>query len=108
MANGVYGTSIPTLITDNDIKNYVDIFYSYSPTRNSTDVDGKRFVKVPDNDVVNFLSGIRCDANSNVGDNVVEGLYNLKLPANIFGNRGFYTIYIKPKEVLVTILDVSI
>lgn len=106
MANGVYGTSIPTLITNNNIKNYVDIFYSYSPTRNSTDVDGRSFVKA--DDVTTFLTSINYNAGDDVVNNIVEGLYNLKLPANIFGNKGFYTIYIKPKEVPVTILDVSI
>ena len=106
MANGVYGTSIPTLITNNNIKNYVDIFYSYSPTRNSTDVDGRSFVKA--DDVTTFLTSINYNAGDDVVNNIVEGLYNLKLPANIFGNKGFYTIYIKPKEVPVAILDVSI
>ena len=40
-------------------------------------------------------------------DSIVDGLYNLKLPTSIFGKKGFYTIYIKPKEVPVTILDVA-
>ena len=108
MANGVFGTMIPTLIDDNNIQNYVDIYYSYSPTRNNTDVDGAPFVRVPYNDVNGFLSGIRSTSDEDTGvDNIVDGLYNLKLPANIFGNKGFYTIYIKPREVPVTILDVS-
>lgn len=109
MANGTYGTMIPTLITDNNIQNYVDIYYSYSPTRNSTDVDSVPFVRVPYENVSDFLSGVRSNVDSSTGlDNIVDGLYNLKLPANVFGRKGFYTIYIKPREVPVTILDVSI
>lgn len=109
MANGVYGTSIPTLISDDKLAHYVDIYYSYSPTRNSSDVDGVSFVRVDTNEISNFLTGIRSNVNTSTGiDNLVDGLYNLKLPANIFGKKGFYTIYIKPREVPVTILDVSI
>jgi hypothetical protein len=109
MANGVYGTSIPTLISDDKLSHYVDIYYSYSPTRNSSDVDGVSFVRVDSTEVTNFLTGIRSNVNTSTGiDNLVDGLYNLKLPANIFGKKGFYTIYIKPREVPVTILDVSI
>ena len=107
MANGVYGTSIPTLITDNNIQNYVDIYYSYSPTRNSTDVDGVQFVRVPIDGVSNFLSTTYSNVTGGTSDNNIEGLYNLKLPSSIFGLKGFYTIYIKPREVPVTILDVS-
>lgn len=113
MANGVYGTKIPTLISDENIANYVDIYYCYSETRNSSDVDGVSFTRVDKNDIPDFLSGVRSNVddandNNNHSDNIIEGLYNLKLPANIFGRKGFYTIYIKPREVPVTISDVSI
>lgn len=111
MANGVYGTLIPSYISDNNISKYVDIFYSYSPTRNSTDVDGVDFVKVSDSDVPNFIHGVKFSDNTQNGNTLntsLDGLYNLKLPSNIFNRKGFYTIYIKPKEVLVSIMDVSI
>ena len=75
MANGVYGTMIPTFITDNNIQNYVDIYYSYSPTRNSGDVDGVPFVRVAYNEVINFLSGIRSNVDVSSGiDNFVDGV----------------------------------
>lgn len=109
MANGTFGTNIPTLINDENINKYVDIYYSYSPTRNSTDVDGVSFKRVEYDEVPNFLKGIRSDVDMSTGiDNIVDGLYNLKLPANIFGRKGFYTIYIKPREVPITIMDVSV
>jgi hypothetical protein len=112
MANGVYGTMIPTLINDENIDKYIDIFYSYSPTRNSNDVDGVSFKRVESSEVSNFIRSVRTDnqegENNTFLDNVVDGLYNLKLPSNIFGRKGFYTIYIKPREVPVTIFDVSI
>ena len=110
MANGVYGTQIPTLISDENIANYIDIYYCYSETRNSSDVDGVSFTRVDKQDIPDFLSGVRSniDVDEEGIDNIIDGLYNLKLPANIFGKKGFYTIYIKPREVPVTISDVSI
>lgn len=96
MANGLFGTNIPVSI--DNIEEYADIFYSYSPTRNSTDVENSTFHKL---ETTNLKSALSDDKG------VVEGMYNLKLPMNIFGKKGFYTIYIKPKEVEVTIMAVS-
>ena len=42
MANGVYGTNIPTSISNDLIANYVDIVYSYSRTRNSHCSEGRQ------------------------------------------------------------------
>lgn len=102
MANGVYGTNIPTSISNDLIANYVDIVYSYSRTRNSTDVEGSKFEKLSSDNMKNAVL-----SKSETNDNMVDGLYNLKLPTDIFGKKGFYTIYIKPKEIPVTIMDVS-
>jgi hypothetical protein len=41
-------------------------------------------------------------------ENLLEGLYNLRLPASVFGQLGIYTIYIKPKRVVTTIIDCSV
>lgn len=102
MANGVYGTNIPTSISNDLIANYVDIVYSYSRTRNSTDVEGSKFEKLSSDNMKNVVL-----SKSETNDNMVDGLYNLKLPTDTFGKKGFYTIYIKPKEIPVTIMDVS-
>jgi hypothetical protein len=107
MANGMYGTSVPVHIEDGDIDRYVDIYYSYSPTRNSSDVDRSKFIRVPRNNVSDFLGNIRTSDTSRY-DNIVDGIYNLRLPSDIFGKKGFYTIYIKPREVQVQINDVSV
>lgn len=102
MANGLYGTTIPSQMTNTDIDKYVDIYYSYSSTQNSTDVESSKMQKLE-------ASNLRVAESTNDSDeiDVVEGLFNLKLPTNIFGKKGFYTLYIKPKEVKATILDVS-
>ena len=41
-------------------------------------------------------------------ENLLEGLYNLRLPASIFNQIGIYTIYIKPKTYATTIIDCSV
>jgi hypothetical protein len=108
MANGVYGTMIPTLISDDNLRNYVDIYYSYSETRNSVDVDASSFIRVASDDISSFISGTRSNVSTDTDmDDIIDGLYTLKLPATIFGKKGFYTIYIKPREVPVRITDVS-
>ena len=98
MANGLFGTNIPVSI--DNISECVDIFYSYSPTYNSTDVESAQFTKL---DASNLRNAISDEENNSV----VEGMYNLKLPMDIFGKKGIYTIYIKPKEISATIMDVS-
>ena len=79
MANGVYGTNIPASISDENISNYVDIFYSYSETRNSSDVDGSKFEKLSAENLKNVVA-----ASTEDNDSIVDGLYNLKLPTSIF------------------------
>lgn len=93
-SNGVYGTRVASKITAND----VEIFYSYSPTRNSDDVNSAKFIKLP--------STLLVDANTEDGD-IIEGLKNLKLPLQYFNKKGFYSVYIRPKEVKAVINHVS-
>ena len=99
MSSGVYGTTIPSRITSND----VDIFYAYHETRNSDSVENSLFTKLPSS----ILSDVLYDGESGATDNVLEGLYNLKLPLQYFSRKGFYTVYIKPKEIPAVISDVS-
>ena len=99
MANGVYGTNLPSRVTSSD----VDIFYSYHETRNSDSVEEAVFTKLPSS----ILSDVIYDGESGATDNILEGLYNLKLPLKYFNRKGFYTVYIKPKEIPAVIADVS-
>lgn len=93
-SNGVYGTRVASRITPND----VDIFYSYSPTRNSDDINKATFTKLP--------STLLIDAKTDDND-ILEGLKNLKLPLQYFNKKGFYSVYIRPKEVKAVINHVS-
>ncbi len=93
-SNGVYGTRVASRITPND----VDIFYSYSPTRNSDDINKATFTKLP--------STLLIDAKTDDND-ILEGLKNLKLPLQYFNKKGFYSVYIRPKEVKAVINHIS-
>ena len=97
--NGVYGTTIPSRIKSDDI----EIFYAYHETRNSDSVENATFKKLPSS----ILSNVLYDGESGATDNILEGLYNLKLPLQYFNRKGFYTVYIKPKEMPAVISDVS-
>jgi len=99
MANGVYGTTVPSRITSSD----VEIFYSYHETRNSDSVENAVFKKLPSS----ILSDVIYDGETGTTDNILEGLYNLKLPLQYFNKPGFYTVYIKPREIPAIISDVS-
>ena len=99
MSAGVYGTTIPSRITTND----VDIFYAYHETRNSDSMENSVFTKLPSS----ILSDVLYNGETGATDNILEGLYNLKLPLQYFNRKGFYTVYIKPKELLAVISDVS-
>lgn len=92
--NGTYGTIKPANI---DIANDVQIFYNYKPNR-SYDND-KTFQELPVSNLLNV--------NSAEGISI-DGLYNLKLPLSLFGRKGIYTIYIKPKEMIKTIYTTGV
>ena len=97
--NGTYGTKRPALIENTD----VDIFYSYRPNRNTDDPGFSSFVKL-DSDI---LSSVDASDSRGVDLGVLPGVYNLRLPLTQFSDPGIYTIYIRPKEIDATILDVS-
>lgn len=100
--NGVYGTSVGSVVDSSD----VDIFYSYSETRGSDDVNKASFL--PLESTLLEQSHISSDANTSMNDDILEGLYNLKLPMEKFNKKGFYTVYIKPKEYNAVIQDVGV
>lgn len=96
MANGTYGIKKPANITPDD----VDIFYYYRPTRGSESSGLTGFVKIADPASVLYNS-VRTDGKA------LSGMYSLRLPLEIFGKKGIYSIYIAPKEIELQIIDVS-
>lgn len=101
-ALGSYGLTIPVNISDGDIDSLVDISFCYHETRSYDSLSDARFKKLP--------SSVLTRAKREQGDEVdecPEGMYNLQLPLSEFNKKGFYTVYIKPKEVKTTIKDVG-
>ena len=101
MATGTYGTIRPADVSPED----VEIILNYTPSRDETS---------------NFLL-TKLDApsilrpyfnNSNTGGNpdveILGGLYNLKLPADVFNRIGIYTLMIRPAQIRTTILDCGV
>jgi hypothetical protein len=100
MAIGTYGIVRPSDVNINDISMY----YNYIPNRETLSniiyplnpVEVLSYNYLPDNEEI-------------VGnENLLEGLYNLKLPATIFNQLGIYTIYVKPKTYTTVIVDCSV
>lgn len=91
MAVGNFGTKKLADITFDDI----DILYSFSPSREDIGDTEMRPL---------FQSISSLDFKKMIG---ADGVYKLRLPANVFKNLGFYSILIKPKTFETTIVDCS-
>lgn len=105
MAVGTFGISRAADVSFNDIT----VYYNYTPDRetnnnvifslNASEI--LEYCRLPDDEQI--IAGY--DGNDG---NLLEGLYNLRLPASIFNQLGIYTIYIKPKMTPVLIVDCSV
>lgn len=100
--NGIYGTIKPAYLTTSNIANDVDIFYSYRENRGVND-STTVFKALDTSNLVPATA-----QTENGGTEVLPGLFTLKLPLEIFGNKGIYSIYIKPKEIQTMIMDIGV
>lgn len=100
-ATGAYGLSIPSFIRDTEIDSLVDISFCYHETRSYDSVSNTKFKQLPSSILTQAIRESEND------DTTVEGMYNLQLPLTEFNKKGFYTIYIKPKEIKAKITDVG-
>ena len=99
MSNGTYGTRIPSTVSIDDI----EIYFSYRPTLSATDSNNLVFKRLNSN----ILVPAKRTTENKEQDTVLEGMYNLHLPMSEFGKKGFYTVYIKPREIRTVIADVG-
>lgn len=100
MSQGIYGTTIPANVnpaTD------VEIWYNYRPTRAYDSVTTSDYTQLSPS----CLVPVTRESANYLTNNILEGMYTLKLPLAQFSTKGFYSIYIKPKEYPATINDVS-
>ena len=91
MSVGIYGTKKLADISSDD----VDVLYAYSPSR-------EELGEVTFKPLYNAIN--ESDLLKMIG---VDGMYKLRLPADIFNKIGFYSLIIKPKTFQVTIRDCS-
>lgn len=103
MSIGAYGTVIPIHIANVDIPNLVDISFTYHESRTYDSLSNGEF-KHLDSSV---LTQARREMDDSSADVYIEGMYNLQLPVSEFNKKGFYTVYIKPKEIEAVITDVG-
>lgn len=97
MSIGVYGIKRPADVDPID----VEVIVIYTPTRNANET--QIVTKLPGNQVLAPIM-----SNPNIGGNNLEilgGLYNLTLPKTVFNAKGFYTVYIRPAQIRVSIDD---
>ena len=104
MSIGVYGTNIPIHIDSNKLSSLVDISYCYNESRAYDSLSSSKFTSLPSSVLANCTREVESD--SNLGE-IVDGMYTLQLPLSDFNKKGFYTVYIKPKEYAINITDVG-
>jgi hypothetical protein len=100
MAIGTYGNVKSSDVSIEDI----DIFYTYSPDRETLTTETFRL------EATDVLTELETPEDEHVSgtQNLLGGLYNLRLPAQEFSNLGIYTIYIRPKVITTTIADCGV
>lgn len=102
MSSGAYGLNIPVYISNNDIPHMVDISFCYHENRSFDSLTKANF-KTLDSSILTVSRREEGDGT----DGFLEGMYNLQLPLSEFNKKGFYTVYIKPKEIQAVITDVG-
>lgn len=93
MSAGVYGNIVESTFSPND---HAEVWLSYRENRS---VVGNGFSKV---ETSKYLT-VETD-----GTNPIGGLYQLKLPLEVFNKTGIFNIYIRPKQFTATIQDVGV
>lgn len=91
MSVGIYGTKKLADVNSED----VDVLYAFSPSREELgEVTFKPlYDSINESDLLKMIGA--------------DGMYKLRLPADVFNEIGFYSILIKPKTFQVTIRDCS-
>lgn len=100
---GAYGTTIPINISNGHIPSLVDISYCYHESMSYDSITNMKYKKL---DSTVLTQAVR-DISTTDADNIIEGMYNLQLPLSEFNKKGFYTVYIKPREIETVITDVG-
>lgn len=100
MGVGTYGTirSSDVLIED------IDMFYTYSPNR---ETQADEVFRLSSSELLSY-NHLPTNEQLNDQENLLEGLYNMRLPASIFNQLGIYTIYLRPRILTTVVVDCSV
>jgi hypothetical protein len=98
---GLYGTVRSAKIDPNKD---AELFYYYRPNRSTTDEDFPSFKKL---DPSNLVASNKERESGEIED-ILPGMFNLRLPLDTFNDTGIYTVYIRPKEHILHLQDVSV
>ena len=98
--SGLYGTVRSAKI---DPLKDAELFYFYRPNRSTTAEDFTQFKVLSASNLV----ASRGDVNGEIED-ILPGMFNLRLPLDTFNDTGIYTVYIRPKEYTTNLVDVSV
>ena len=104
MAIGSYGIIRPADVSPNDL----DIFYHFSSGRTINDT--VKLKKLIPTDVLTPVFHNTETTSDNLAPNneILGGLYNLKLSSEDFSELGIYTLHIRPKQIRTTITDCGV
>ncbi len=95
--SGIYGIKRGADVSLDDI----EVLLHFTPSRTQRGDEQFRVLRTSD--------VIERNLNPNNSDNeILGGMYTLKLPTNIFSAKGYYTIYIRPIEIRTTIADIGV
>ena len=98
--SGLYGTIRSAKI---DPENDVELFYFYRPNRSTTAEDFSKFKKLESSNLIPSNGEV-----SNNIEDILPGMFNLRLPLDKFNDTGIYTVYIRPREYVLNLADVSV
>lgn len=99
MSSGVFGTVRPAKI---DPSRDVEILYYFAPSRGETSTEFNGYKRLEPSECL-----VPVNEHNSEGT-IINGLYRLRLPIDKFSNKGVYTIYVRPKECVTRITDVSV
>lgn len=103
MSIGSYGTVRPADVNPSD----VEIFYHYSSDRSD---DNFTLKKLNSDEVLKPLTHNSNTTDDTIAQNneIIGGLYNLKLKTEDFSELGYYSVYVRPKQIRTSITDCGI
>lgn len=103
MSVGSYGTIRPSDVSPSD----VEIIYHF---RSKSDPDNVKLKKLNSVDILKplFHNSETTENSESIDTEVIGGMYDLKLKSTDFNEIGYYSLYLRPKQIRTTITDCGV